>query len=81
MHEDKAKIIEALGKVFAMTEGPIDRAEYLYDSTNGAEIVVVYDRGGNVLTDMEITQGGSGCSMIFEVAHAVQADIVMGQRK
>lgn len=38
MNEDKAKIAEALGQVFAMTREDIARAEYLDDAANGAEV-------------------------------------------
>ena len=42
--EDKAEIIKRLGEVYAMTREPIVRAEYLDDTANGEEIVILYDK-------------------------------------
>ncbi len=75
MHEDKAKIAEALGKVFAMTREDIARAEYLDDATNGAEVVVLYNSAGEVLLEANV-HCDSGCSLIFDVAKAVQFQLL-----
>jgi len=75
MTEDKAKITEALGKVFAMTNENIARAEYLDDSANGGEVVVLYDNKDNILLEVNV-YWDSGCTLIFDVAKAVQFQLL-----
>ena len=69
--EDKAEIIKRLGEVYAMTREPIARAEYLDDTANGEEVVILYDKNDNVLLEVNV-HWDSGCAMICDVANAVQ---------
>lgn len=73
--EDKAEIIKKLGEVYAMTREPIARAEYLDDTANGEEIVILYDKNDNVLLEVNV-HWDSGCAMIFDVARAVQNQLL-----
>ena len=75
MNEDKAKITEALGKVFAMTREDIARAEYFNDTANASEIVVLYNSKGEVLLEVNVNCD-SGCALIFDVAKAVQFQLL-----
>ena len=75
MNEDKAKIAEALGQVFAMTREDIARAEHLNDTANASEIVVLYNSDGDVLLEVNV-HCDSGCSLIFDVAKAVQFQLL-----
>lgn len=75
MNEDKAKIAEALGQVFAMTREDIARAEYLNDTANASEIVVLYNSKDEVLLEVNV-HCDSGCSLIFDVAKAVQFQLL-----
>ena len=75
MNEDKSKIAEALGQVFAMTREDIARAEYLNDTANASEIVVLYNSDGDVLLEVNV-HCDSGCSLIFDVAKAVQFQLL-----
>ncbi|MCR5176646.1 MAG: hypothetical protein K6C05_07310 [Anaerovibrio sp.] len=75
MIENKEKIAEALGKVFAMTREDIARAEYLDDSANGGEVVVLYNSKDEVLLEVSV-HWDSGCALIFDVAKAVQFQLL-----
>ncbi|MBO6247111.1 MAG: hypothetical protein J6N55_12640 [Anaerovibrio sp.] len=75
MNEDKAKIAEALGKVFAMTREDIARLEYEKDPND--EWVKVFNKSGNEILKICVT-GYSGVTMVMDVSHAIQSDIVMG---
>ena len=75
MEEDKAKIAEALGQVFAMTREDIAKAEYLKDRANASEIVVLYNSKGEVLLEVNVNCD-SGCALIFDVAKAVQFQLL-----
>ena len=58
-----------------MTNENIARAEYLDDSANGGEVVVLYDNKDNVLLEVNV-HWDSGCTLIFDVAKAVQFQLL-----
>ena len=75
MKKDKAKIIKALGKVYAMTGEDISRMEYITGKED-AEFVKIYARDGKEAQKVDITYD-DGLSMMLDVAYAVHHQLVV----
>ncbi|WP_297569016.1 hypothetical protein [uncultured Anaerovibrio sp.] len=78
MIESKEAIITQLGEAYKLTREDIGRLEYV--ETLKEEWVKVFNRAGEEILQICVT-GDSGATMLMDVAHAINSDIVMGGKK
>lgn len=78
MIESKEAIITQLGEAYKLTREDIGRLEYEKDPNN--EWVKVFNKSGDEILQICVT-GDSGATMLMDVAHAINSDIVMGGKK
>ena len=75
MLEHKEEIIKKLGEAYVHTREDIARLEYEKDPND--EWVKVFNKSGNEILKICVTRY-SGVTMVMDVSHAIQSDIVMG---
>ena len=73
--ENKEEIIKKLGEAYVHTREDIARLEYEKDPND--EWVKVFNKAGENILKICVT-GDSGATMVMDVSHAIQSDIVMG---
>ena len=74
----KAEIINKLGEAYALTREDIGKLEYVKRNNN--EWVKVFDRDENEVLQICVSTD-SGATMMMDVTHAIQSEIVMGGKK
>ena len=78
MIESKEAIITQLGEAYKLTREDIGRLEYV--EILKEEWVKVFNRAGEEILQICVSND-SGATMLMDVAHAINSDIVMGGKK
>lgn len=78
MIESKEAIITQLGEAYKLTREDIGRLEYV--EILKEEWVKVFNRAGEEILQICVSSD-SGATMVMDVAHAINSDIVMGGKK
>lgn len=78
--ENKEEIIKKLGAAYVLTREDIARLEYKKNPKDDHEWVEVFNKAGENILKICVT-GDSGATMVMDVSHAIQSDIVMGGKK